>query len=310
MAYLLKAMKNKDNAKVAELTDKLKEYEAIINELKHDRDKCKQQLGEHDERIEALEENANKNTEHPLLARTRELEYEIKLLTDRVKDVQLRTNDLSAERKKVNESLNDEESDSPELKQLEDTRKSLETDLNSLKGRTGQIEDKLKLLNMKIQDNQAKPDSKKISDSDEERVTTMEENLEKLKKKMEELESLLKKMKRKRKIQISNDSTDINAIIDELREELESDMDMLKARVTKVEDISSNANFRSTNNESRISNLELSLKDQENMLSNLFKDVSSRKGDFEQFEKKLKELQDLVNQKVDQDLFDQQIISK
>lgn len=305
----MKASQNRDDAKINELNDKLKQYEETIQDLKDDRDSTLEKLSKQEERISNLE-NASPQGGNPLAELLRELEYEMKLLTDRIKDTQMKINDLSAENKKVSEGLNEEDTDTPELKEVEDKRKDLEGEVNSLKGRAGQFEDKLKLLNMKMIDEQAKPDGEKLQESEEERVTKMDENILKLRKKLTDMEELLKNMRRRRKIKISDGANDLDTIIDELREDLESEIRLLKDRVQKNEDNTDKVDFKSNNNSSKIDSLENLFKDQDFRLNNLSKEFSAHKLDFDDLSKKVKELKDLVNTKTDNDIFEREISCK
>jgi molecular chaperone GrpE (heat shock protein) len=84
----------------------------------------------------------------------------------------------------------------------------------------------------------------------------------------------------------------------------------MRERLDKVEDSQGKTEFRSTNNESRIEVLESQVKDHKDKLLNLSKDFKNQKNNFEELENKIRELKQQVNQKVDNDVFEQEINCK
>lgn len=186
-----------------------------------------------------------------------------------------------------------------------------------------QLEDRLKMLILKLQDalkaegielpdpDKSMNDSSINLDSDtlksNNRTSELNDQLGKLKDRIHELEETLKKLKRTRSAPSAKDGVDYMLIIEELREELESDLGNLRGRLDKVEDVQGKTEFRSKNNESRIEILENQNKDQSDKLMFITKEVKGYKHNFEEIEKKLKELRESVNEKVDTDLFEQEI---
>mmetsp|Transcript_38486 Transcript_38486/g.37994 ORF Transcript_38486/g.37994 Transcript_38486/m.37994 type:complete len:562 (+) Transcript_38486:341-2026(+) len=240
-----------------------------------------------------------KNTEYPLITMIRELEYEVKLLIDRTKEAHTKTTDLMSTKSRLEETLTDDKEESPELKAIGATRKVLEGDLSTLKSRFTQLEDKSKLLNMRITDHQKKTDENaKLPEADEERVIGLDENIEKLRSRIGQIEKGLQAMRTQRKTQ---GGADYGSGIEELREEIEADLELLKQRVTKTENTALNADFRSTNNETML------LKDQSPKVSMLLKEMRSNKAGVSDLEKRINELSDITFKKVNSELFDREI---
>lgn len=179
-----------------------------------------------------------------------------------------------------------------------------------------QLEDRLKMLQMKRQESSKSTSailSQNVDDSveapmhpDDERTKNMETDLNSQKDKIKELEEILRKLKRERAFQAANsgDGTDYMVIIEELRDDLEGQIHGIKDKVEKVSDAQSKTEFRSQNNETRIDALENQVKDHSDKITNLLK---TQKSSLEELEKKVKELKDQVNGKVDSDVFDSEI---
>lgn len=246
----------------------------------------------------------------------KELEYELKQLADRLQELNLNCKELQSQKS----SLADPEADSTESAKIEDARKGLENDVKSSKTRLSQLDDRLKMVVMKLEAKLKELDriqsKEEHGDLGEKEVTKnstkaqeMVKEVDRLKKTIQDLEDMLKKMKKHRKV-ASQEGVDYLIIIEELREELEGDMRGMRERLEKVEDSQGKTEFRSTNNESRIEVLESQVKDHKDKLLNLSKDFKNQKNNFEELENKIRELKQLVNQKVDNDVFEQEINCK
>lgn len=246
----------------------------------------------------------------------KELEYELKQLADRLQELNLNCKELQSQKS----SLADSEADSAESAKIEDTRKGLENDVKSSKTRLSQLDDRLKMVVMKLEAKLKELDriqsKEEHGDLGEKEVTKnntkaqeMVKEVDRLKKTIQDIENMLKKMKKHRKV-AAQEGVDYLIIIEELREELEGDMRGMRERLEKVEDSQGKTEFRSTNNESRIEVLESQVKDHKDKLLNLSKDFKNQKNNFEELENKIRELKQQVNQKVDNDVFEQEVNCK
>ena len=119
--------------------------------------------------------------------------------------------------------------------------------------------------------------------------------IDNLKKRIQELEDLLKKCKKTRPAPIASENTDYMTYIEELREDLESDIRGLKDRQNKTEESQSRIQFMSQNNESRIEDLESQSQEfavQMRGISKNLKDLQNKEHDFTSIEDSLKEYVD------------------
>ena len=320
-----------DGNKITDLEKQLRKYEEIIENLKEDRDNFKNQLLDHTDRLERIEnlKTSSKSIHgdpNEITDKIKELEYELKLLVERIKEIQLKINDLVKRNKEAEKNQDGDESENLELKEIEDIRKQLEGELNSLKGRNGQIEDRIKMLLMKLKDqlikegrelDSSREDSEQNREENggrefsDEKINKMTEETENLKVKISNLEEMLKKLKRKRKIIASmTEGTDYTLIIEELRDDLEADIKVLKEKTTKIEEDQGKTEFRSKNNEARVESLENLYTEQNNELLTLSKDMRNHKSNLSEIEKKIKDLKQLTNEKVDTDTFEQEMTCK
>ena len=320
-----------DGNKITDLEKQLRKYEEIIENLKEDRDNFKNQLFDHTDRLERIEnlKTSSKSIHgdpNGITDKIKELEYELKLLVERIKEIQLKINDLVKRNKEAEKNQDGDESENLELKEIEDIRKQLEGELNSLKGRNGQIEDRIKMLLMKLKDQLIKEGRELDSSREEseqnreencdrefsdEKINKMTEETENLKVKISNMEEMLKKLKRRRKITASiTEGTDYTLIIEEIRDDLEADIKVLKEKATKIEEDQGKTEFRSKNNEARVESLENLYTEQNNELLTLSKDMRNHKSNLSEIEKKIKDLKQLTNEKVDTDTFEQEMTCK
>ena len=322
LAYLLKTQDQAGTLKRVQALETLcKDYQKEIAELKEDRDNMQIQLEEHEERIEKLENgsggnSANKSSSSDLSDKIKELEYEIKLLAERIRELQMLLNDLVKQKGELGEET---EENAQAFKVIESTRKQLEGDCNGLKNRMGLLEDRLKMLQMKRQE--ASKDSilqttLNTNESvevklhpDDERTKNMETDLDTHKSKIKELEEMIRALQRDSAFQAANsgDGTDYMVIIEELRDDLEGQISGIKGKLDKVSDSQAKTDFRSQNNETRIDALEGASKEHGDKIVFLMK---NQKNALDDLEKKVKELKDQVNEKVDSDTFDSEISCK
>lgn len=170
-------------------------------------------------------------------------------------------------------------------------------------------------LQDKLREQGITPDALNSSDmdpnEDDSKTKELNEEIDKLKQRCQELEEMLKKLKRNRPTAVSGkDGVDFMVIIEELRDEIDGDLRGLRNRVDKVEDAQGKTEFRSQNNESRIDSLERQVKEHNDKIMSMFRDMKSQKNNFEDLEAKIKELREKVNEKVDNDIFDQEINCK
>lgn len=315
------------NKRLSELEAKMRNYDKMAAELKNLRD-LHEKVNDHEERIERIEKSggggSGKDTGDNLIDRIKELEFELKQLAERIKDLQEKLNSLLDTKDKYVSSGGDPDDDNEDTKNIEETRKQLENELRNLKGRMTQIEDKLKLLIMKLEN--LKKESMSPDDDDDpvdgsldlaakhshenQKKMELTSEIDILKKKLQDLEELLKKLKKFRSAPVAKDGVDYLVIIEELRDDMDRDLNALREKLNKVEDDQSKTEFRSQNNESRIEKLEADTKDLSNKLSNSLKDSKNNKSSIEELEKKLAELKEQVGQKVDCEDFEKEINSK
>lgn len=109
---------------------------------------------------------------------------------------------------------------------------------------------------------------------------------------------------------VASEGVDYMVVIEDLREQLESDMSGLRDRLNKVEDSQGKTDFRSQTNESRVDKLEAETKDMNSKLMNLAKESKNYKANFGELDKKISELKNSMNEKIDSDIFDQEINCK
>jgi chromosome segregation ATPase len=303
------------------LEDKLRDYEKFIMELQNDRDNMREILNEHEQAINDLQSNSNPigPSKDTISDKLKELEYEIKLIVERIRDLQFKINDLSKEHGQLGED------DDSKAKIVEDTRKKLEGEVNSMKGRVSQLEDRLKMLIMKLQD-QLKQEGYELNnqsiDSDNadkgnkthpdlDKTKNMTFEIEKLRDRIRELEETLRKLKRHRNTQASvADGVDYMIFIEELREDLDREVNNFTERIDKCEDNQGKTDFRSLNNEKRIDDLENLVSSFNDKIANSVRDCKNNKISLEELEKKIKELESGMNDKVDSEDFDREITCK
>lgn len=120
----------------------------------------------------------------------KELEYEIKQLEDRINDLKDKILNLLSNKEKLDKLAKDPSLNSEEIKQIEDSRRQYDGELKNLKGRSTQLEDRLKLHLMKLE---AKQDQEG-DDTDEAASTSSKNtaNLHKTKGMQNELGNLKK----------------------------------------------------------------------------------------------------------------------
>lgn len=115
-------------------------------------------------------------------------------------------------------------------------------------------------------------------------------------------------MKTRKKITADiSGGTDYMMIIEELRDDLERDMKVITDKVNKMEENQGKTEFRSRNNESRIDSFESILKEQNYNLLALTKDIKNNKTNLDSIKQKIKNLKELTIDKVDIDIFEQEI---
>lgn len=227
------------------------------------------------------------------------------------------------ERKKAYKSSGgDSEAENDETKEIEDTRRLLENELRNLKGRISQLEDKFKLLMMKLESAQMQEgfdadDNDDVKDGSidisnkhrlqNQRAKALSNQFDGLKHKIEELEDLIKKIKKLRSAPTASEGVDYLSIIDELRDDMDAENAALKDRLSKLEDSQATTEFRSVNNESRIDKIEKDLNEMVSKVHALVKDSKNSKSDIDDLDKKLSELRDKLNDKLDTSVFEDEI---
>lgn len=328
IAYLLKAQNQAGtNKRLSDLEAKLRDYDRMADELKHLKH-LKETVNDHEERIEKFErDGANshgpKDTAAEILDRIKELEYELKQLTDRIKELQSKLNDLMKRKEEYTNNGGDPEAENDETKDIEEARKILESELRNLKGRISQLEDKFKLLIMKLEsvqkqegfdadndDDDQKDGSVDISNKhrqENQRTKALTNELDGLKRRIQELEDLIKKLKRLRAAPVAKEGVDYIMIIEELRDDMERENGSLRDRLSKLEDSQAKTDFRSINSESRIDKIEGDLKDMIAKMNTLQKDSKSNKSSIDDLDKKLAELNDKLDDKIDTSTFENEI---
>ena len=312
--------------RLADLENKLKDYDRMADELKALKE-LKDSVDDHEERIEKLERDGlssrgSKDTAAEIADRIKELEYELRQLADRVQSLQSRLNSLMERRNAYSNSGGDVEAENNDTKEIEDMRKLLESELRSLKGRISQLEDKFKLLVMKLETVQMQ-EGFDVDDSDnqkdgfidisskhrigDQRIKALTNEIDGLKKKIQELEAIVKKIKKPKSILATNDDLDYLAIIEEIKDDMERDHESLKDRLNKLEDSQAKTDFRSINCESKVDKIENDLKDMISKINILTKDSKISKSNIEDLDKKLSELKDKLYDKIDTSTFESEI---
>ena len=250
IAYLLKAHDhNASNKRLAEREAKLRDHDRMAEELKELRDV----VNDHEERIEKFERDGvsnqgGKDTAAEIIDRIKELEYELKQLADRIKDLQSKLNTLMERKDAYTKNGGDPDAENDDTKEIEETRKQLESELRNLKGRTAQLEDKFKLLIMKLesiqkaegfdaddQDDDPKDGSINISNKhrlENQKTKALTNELESLKRRLEEIEALIKKLKKLRSAPIAKEGVDYLMIIEDLRDEMDRETGAHRDRLT------------------------------------------------------------------------------
>lgn len=232
----------------------------------------------------------------------KELEIEIKQVSERIADLASKITELSERKGGIEKStLDDPENE--EAKDIEEARKLLESELRNLKGRTSQMEDKLNMCIIKIQQLLDESDEEDNSQSnvvqDNVRTQKITNQLTSLKNDIKDLEEILKKLRIARPLPTTQEGVDYMSYIEELQD-----------TIIRLEDAQSKTEFRSSNNESRIDKLENEIKDHNAKFLGLFKDYKSQKAQIDEFEDKLTDLKEKVSEKLDIDEFNEQMNCK
>ena len=327
IAYLLKSQnQGATNKRLADLEAKLRDYDRMADELKSLR-QLRDTVSDHEERIEKFERDGvssqgGKDTAAEIIDRIKELEYELKQLTERIKDLQGKLSELMKRKDAYTGSGGDPEDENDETKEIEEARKLLESELRNLKGRISQLEDKFKLLIMKLESVQKKEgfdldDNDDIKDGsidisnkhrlENQRTKALTNELDGLKRRIQELEDLIKKLKKLRSAPIAKEGVDYIMIIEELRDDMDRENGSLRDRLSKLEDSQAKTDFRSINSESRIDKIENDLKDMVSKVNNLLKDSKNSKSSIDDLDKKLSELKSKLNDKIDTSTFEDEI---
>jgi chromosome segregation ATPase len=207
--------------------------------------------------------------------------------------------------------------------EFEDSRKQCEREVKDWKDKLNTIDDKLKLIKMKLSClSDDSIDGEQASEGKLEhlfglifylahhKTDDLQDDIYKNHQYLKDLEELLKSMKQKRQFVSTKEGTDYLVIIEELRNDLESEIGSLQDKLSKVEDAQSKTEFRSHNNESRIEELENQIKTHNDQLLNISKALKSCQSNVDALEGKIKDLENHMNDKVNCDDFNKQISCK
>ena len=213
---------------------------------------------DHDSRIADLEKNKGEagntynyqtTTEGDSIDRIKEIKDELNHVDKRIENLE----------KDLEELLKDDTDDglAPEKEQIKEDLKDL---AKELKSRVCQLEDKTKVVVVNVQ-------------GEDESKDDLEKQIEELRQKLKDIEKQLKALKKRKQslAEVKNEdgSIDYEALINQVRDQLEQDMSDLTERVESLETDNEKTQEKTSEHDKQIDNHEQRIKDLEQKVNDL-----------------------------------------